>query len=268
MSGVKETEFFTKDYHNGPGFYEKYFSRAGNAVAIGEATPSYSFLPFAADRIKATIPEVKLIFCFRNPVERAYSHWLMLYNEGVEKACFSEAININAEQLRDINFEGDNGAEIWNKTAAHRKKEKGWIRPYLHPGMYAGSLSIYRQKFCNSQIKVIFAEDLKNNFDETMKNLFSFLEVDNNFIVRRREIQNASGSKHIYRMLKDILGFDAAGFISKITPTSVKKIFRSGQGYQPHIRREDALLLSQIYKEDINALAEFTKRDLSHWLVK
>ena len=102
LSKVKETGFFTHDYYKGTRFYEKYFADAGCAKAIGEATPSYSFLPFAADRIKKLYPDIKLIICFRNPMERAFSNWLMLKDAGVEKAGFREALEINLKQLKYV----------------------------------------------------------------------------------------------------------------------------------------------------------------------
>ena len=49
---VKETRFFSLHYDKGMDYYAEFFKDAGNAKAIGEATPSYAFLPFVADRIK------------------------------------------------------------------------------------------------------------------------------------------------------------------------------------------------------------------------
>ena len=195
MSRVKETEFFTRDYHKGKAFYQHYFANADKAVSIGEATPSYSFLPFAADRIQETIPHVKIIFCFRNPMERAFSHWLTLWSEGIEKESFSKAITINKEQLKYVNFQGEPGSVQWNKTARHEKKEKNWIRPYLHPGMCVQSLRIYFERFERKNIWIIFLEDLKDNFDNTMKDIFVFLGVDGNFIIPQKDVQNFSYNK-------------------------------------------------------------------------
>src|SRR5690348_14667920 len=61
MPEEKEINFFTRHYEKGLEFYEQYFSKANGAKAIGEATPAYSFMPFAADRIKKHYPDIKLI---------------------------------------------------------------------------------------------------------------------------------------------------------------------------------------------------------------
>ena len=62
VSEPKETSFFTDDYDKGIVFYENYFKKAGDSIAIGEATPTYSFLPFVSARIKKHYPNTKFIF--------------------------------------------------------------------------------------------------------------------------------------------------------------------------------------------------------------
>lgn len=58
--------------------YRELFRNAGLAGAVGEATPGYLGFKGAAEMIRSHIPHVRLIAVLRNPVERAYSHYLML----------------------------------------------------------------------------------------------------------------------------------------------------------------------------------------------
>src|SRR6266700_8386700 len=76
-SKIKETNFFSLQYQKGIAYYCNFFADAINKRAIGEATPSYAFLPYVAERIKNHFPDIKLILCFRDPAERAFSSWLM-----------------------------------------------------------------------------------------------------------------------------------------------------------------------------------------------
>ncbi len=64
MSTKKETRFFDLDYENGLSFYARYFKDVTKEIALGEATPTYSFLPFVAARISKEFPYAKLIFSF------------------------------------------------------------------------------------------------------------------------------------------------------------------------------------------------------------
>ena len=48
----------------------------GGEIA-GDATPAYLFWPHAMERMHAYDPGMKLIACFRDPIERAFSQWGM-----------------------------------------------------------------------------------------------------------------------------------------------------------------------------------------------
>ena len=61
-------------------------------VIRGEATPIYTFWPPALARLQAYNPAARLIVLFRDPIQRAYSHWRMEMTRGAEKLEFSDAI--------------------------------------------------------------------------------------------------------------------------------------------------------------------------------
>jgi hypothetical protein len=270
VSDVKETNFFTHDYYKGLDFYSTYFSHAGSVKAIGEATPSYFFLPFAIDRIKKDLPAVKLIVTFRNPIERAFSHWLMFKEEGKEKKSFSEAININLKQMDYVDFSGDNGADLWNNRRDAKVDNEDWIRIYLQASLYAENLQSIYNKFNKEQVHIIFLDDLKNNFQLTMKNVFDFLGVDKKFDVLRTESKNAHFNKKYFRWLQSIIGFKNAKYISGMMPDDFKNFFRqkkNNAGNMPVIQEQDKLFLQDFFMTDIKNLEKITNRNLSNWLI-
>ena len=89
MSRVKETNFFAygvdgqgklvyaSQHPSVPGEDNRRLrgalTDAGDARAVGEASPIYLECPQAPGRIRATLPDVRLVCCLRNPVERAYA---------------------------------------------------------------------------------------------------------------------------------------------------------------------------------------------------
>ncbi len=85
---IKETKFFVYDekYEKGVQWYQKeFFSEWNGQKAIGEVDPAMMFEEKSAQRIFDTLGNnVKLIFIFRNPVARAYSHYLMSQRKGAE----------------------------------------------------------------------------------------------------------------------------------------------------------------------------------------
>ncbi len=94
MSRVKETNYFAyglgegghllygdPELHHFPirtiDAYERSFEGAGDARAVGEASPIYLECPQSAGRIRDTIPDARIICGLRDPVDRAYSDYLM-----------------------------------------------------------------------------------------------------------------------------------------------------------------------------------------------
>src|SRR6476660_7268349 len=97
LSVVKEVKFFndiTVDWCN-PNYnlYHRYFPCMLGKIILGEATPGYIYWPEALKRIKVYNPDMRLIFLFRDPIERAYSSWCHNKRAGRrEPLTFAEAI--------------------------------------------------------------------------------------------------------------------------------------------------------------------------------
>src|SRR5215471_11353850 len=158
MSPVKQTKFFSLDYDNGTNFYlQTYFSGVTEETMAGEATPTYFLLPFVVERIKKFNPEMKIIFCLRNPVERAFSGWSMRMNNGTEDLPFRQALEENIKQRKAHSFVGEEGAKEWfaDQKRNNRQDDAGF-RTYIEGSMYAYNLKNYYAQFDPSQIKVIF----------------------------------------------------------------------------------------------------------------
>ncbi len=133
MSPVKEPEFFSftgqkidrKDMRLAPGIfaiterndYEALFKDVKDEVAIGEASPSYIYVPEVPARIKAMIPDPKFIAILRHPAERAFSHFNMRLNKSSANAI--EPITDFAEALRAEEGRIQNG---WGGGGGFKKK--------------------------------------------------------------------------------------------------------------------------------------------------
>lgn len=74
-----------------------YASAPPDAVWI-EKTTNYFENDDARQRIAALLPDVKLIFLLREPVERAYSNWLWSRKNGLETLSFEEAIRLEGKR--------------------------------------------------------------------------------------------------------------------------------------------------------------------------
>lgn len=89
VSTPKELDFFTDaNWGRGLAWYEQHFTEAGDAIARGEASPNYTkrhLEPEVVDRLHATVPDARLIYLVRHPVERIGSMYRHLVADGHER---------------------------------------------------------------------------------------------------------------------------------------------------------------------------------------
>lgn len=100
---VKEVHFFDKKWREGIGSYRAEFPLRASlwraASITGEATPVTMFHPLAPERVARCVPQARLIFLLRDPVERAFSHYRMSVYKGVEELTFEQALGREEERL-------------------------------------------------------------------------------------------------------------------------------------------------------------------------
>jgi len=164
----------------------------------GEASPYYIFHPLAAQRIKDTIPQVKLIAMLRDPVDRAYSHYQHSVRLGLETLSFAEAIEKENERLS-----GEEGKIINNpdyKSFSHRHYT------YLTRGLYAGQISRWLDYFPREQILIIKSEDFFGEPGSVIQRVFTFLELPEwtpKRLVTRNITSYDKPNSHLRKKLKD-----------------------------------------------------------------
>ncbi len=169
----KETDFFRqessgdleKDLEN----YSKFFSRCNTSVPyVMEASPGYLGEAFqVVPRMAALVPEVKLLFILRDPIERMYSS----YNFHVGKLNIPEDISFEAYVDKCIRFDGGlaSPAELGVEE---------WYLKVLKFGRYADFLAPYYDAFPSGNIKVMFFEQLRDDVAGFMDELSGFLGID------------------------------------------------------------------------------------------
>jgi len=270
MSPIKEPRFFAyeegeRPHYRGPGddrtnsglitehhAYEQLFAGMDGQKAAGEASILYLYSPTAAARIRRAIPQVRLIAVLRNPVERAYSHFLHLIREGREPLRnFSEALAQEEARIRD------NWMYMWH---------------YKQMGFYHRQLARYYQLFAPEQIRVYLFEDLNRQPVQVVRDIYRFLEVDDTFEPDTSIQHNPSGVPRS-RVLHN--------FLQKQHPakTAAMRLFYNNQRLRqavsnlrrrnlvkPELPVEARRQLLAAYREDILALQDLLQRDLAHWL--
>ena len=163
----KEVDFFDKRYTRGAGWYRAHFptrlaQRAAHMlwrrpVLTGESTPLYLFHPLAPRRVRALLPEVKLIALLRNPTDRAYSHYEHQARRRVGPPTFEAAL----ETERALEADGTLAAELERlKSDDAYISEKRQVLSYLSGGVYVDQLAAWFEQFPANQILLLKAEDM------------------------------------------------------------------------------------------------------------
>jgi hypothetical protein len=235
--------------------YLTLFNDVKGENAIGEASPMYLNSPIAAARIKSSIPDVKLVASLRNPVDRAYSHYLMYYRQGKTKAPFIDA-------FRNI--------EAAESCCQH----------YVRTSFYAEKLKRYFDLFDRSQIKLIFLEDLQKNSISVIRELFQYLEVDETFVPEISKVHNLGGiptsrtlhSLARYGFLPPRMYYRMSAMLKPLVPRFMvnfrRKMMRMSLDKPPPMAPEIRQQLIDFYREDILKTQELIQKDLSSWLQK
>jgi hypothetical protein len=159
---VKEAHFFDDDSAPwGAPDYNAYHALfdADDGRPRGEVTPIYLYWPNALDRIAAYNPEMRLVFIFRDPVQRAWSHWWMEHQRNFDDAPFSWAIR-------------DGRARV-----EHDPITPGFHRvySYVERGFYGAQLQRALKIFPREQILCLRSEDLQKNPLATLNTMASRL---------------------------------------------------------------------------------------------
>jgi len=78
----KELQFFDQNYHLGQSWYIKQFTKSSPKQITGDISPEYFNCNESALRIKSLNPDVRLIFCLREPIDAMTSWYYQLLSIG------------------------------------------------------------------------------------------------------------------------------------------------------------------------------------------
>ncbi len=256
MSPIKEPHYFSQVKPSwkqrflmepvlDEGAYLKLFYGARGKKAVGEASPSYLWDQAAPFLIKEKVPEAKIIMLLRDPVERAFSHYLMDVRQGVVKGGFLEELKKDFED-----------------------EKKGWgiSHLYVELGFYHEQIARYKECFSEDNIKIILFDDLVRSEVDFVREVAIFLGLKSDFVFSAEAKNTFSRSRFIF--FKNILKVFGAKNIAKkfISEDKIRffkeKLFFS-QGERPILDEDSVDFLRKIYDYDHNCL----KRDfnISFW---
>jgi len=208
MASPKETNFFARDWGRGVDWYREFFAAAEPGQLLGEASVMYTspeHADAAAERMKDVVPDVRLIYVIRDPVERIRSHYRHEVQRHRETRPLLEAI-------------GEPGND------------------YLGNSMYFERLAPYAQRFDAEHLLVIRFEDVVRDpwpgWDETLS-LLDLAPRQNPGTAHNVTAENAGWTGALlWLRQRGIFNFErAAKLPAPIRRWGKRVLTRSGEGY-------------------------------------
>ena len=148
----KEVHYFDVNFDRGESWYRANFGRLGEPGLNIDSSPYYLFHPAVPRRMRALLPDVKLIVLLRDPVRRAYSHYWHERDKGREELQFDAAIAAEAGRLGDAHQRLADGT--LERSFAHQHFS------YVARGRYAEQLETWFSVYPRDQFLVLRFEDL------------------------------------------------------------------------------------------------------------
>jgi len=255
MSEVKEPNYFTtmplpkrhKIVHqtiNNEDDYLSLFKSANKAhLYAGEATVRYLSDSGAIKNISAKSPDSKLIAILRNPIDRAYSAYLVRERSGTNQANFYNTMRDHIEKYNN---------NIVTETN------------FAKQGKYIEQLEEVYQSFDSDQVLVLSFKDLKNDPSLVTKQLSSFLEVENNFKIDiPKQNQYKKPRNQVARMILRNESF--FGLVAKFTPRSILRAVRNKillqKSEKPTMDQEARKLLENFYAEELKKFVSLLSKN-------
>jgi hypothetical protein len=165
LANVKEVHFFDdertylRDAMSGYADYHRQFSPTSSTTLFGEITPAYMYWNDAPRRIWQYNPAMKLVVVLRNPITRAFSHWNMERDRGIDPLPFWDALQRERERCREA-------LPLQHKPFS-----------YVDRGYYTAQLRRLWSFFPEEQVLVLRYEDLRDHANDTLGRVFDFLGV-------------------------------------------------------------------------------------------
>ncbi len=196
MPDEKELRFFDGDtWDRGLAWYEGQFAGGAAALAVGEASVGYTMHPHgpdAAARIAEHLPDARLIYVVRHPVDRIRSHYLFNVSLGVERRPIERAVR--EEPL------------------------------YVDTSRYATQIDRYLRFFPRERLLVIPSDRLRRDRAGVLRRAYAFLGLDPNWVpgnLEREYLQTAE--RRIRRPAVDAMRrLGAYRTVARIVPSALK----------------------------------------------
>lgn len=225
--------------------YARLFAGAEAYSARGEASPIYLECPFSADRIQELDSDARIICGLRNPIDRAYSDYLMY--------------------LRTTRREFDEQRDL-SETARWMHPDSHWMRN----SRYYETLSRFYARFPAENIHVFLFDELKRSPLAVAQGVYRFLGVNDQYqpdlgtpynvggVPANMLLERLFSRTRMRDLVEPLLPRSAINWARRMRTRNMKK--------PPALPVETRKKLGAVFLKDIERTSRLVGQDLSHWL--
>lgn len=162
----KELHYLSFNAGRSEAWYRGHFPVLKPGERTIEASPFYMVDSNVPGRAARMLPEAHFIALVRNPVERAFSHYLHNLEHGLERLSFVEALDAEPERMRRaaaMGVDGKRGRSLFRACT------------YVHRGEYADRLAPWFELIPAASLHIIRSEDLFADPENTYGDLLEQL---------------------------------------------------------------------------------------------
>jgi hypothetical protein len=257
MSPTKEPHFFDYNFHEGVEYYvQTFFRGAERYLARGEASPSYLMLgevviPRIRSVYQGEIP--KFIILLRDPVARAWSHYLHRVRVQHETEDFQTALALEERRRQG--------------------SDRLWIG-YYSDGLYAKQLKTWFHYFPREHFLILFSEEFSSQAETTLDRVFAFLSLERGIPLKPVQRKNTAFMPRntlVARLIRrpSVLKTSFKKILPRHTRRAITQALHqlnaSRRKALPQLNPHVAALLRARYLIDIAELEKMLDVDLSAW---
>jgi hypothetical protein len=232
MPAEKELDFFVaeKAWGRGLDWYRGLFAPGAAARARGEASTNYTKHPLfagVAERIARVLPDARLVYLVRHPIERIRSHYAHAVAAGWERRPLGRALREEPQ--------------------------------YLDVSRYAHQLTEYLRYFDRSQLLVVGAEQLRDDRAATLRRVLAFIGVDPTVAPAGLEAEHHPTPRVRRPFAEALRRVPGASTVARLAPAPLRRAYARVATADPEalrIPRRVERELTAVLREDVAALRE------------
>ena len=239
--------------------YLNLYKDVKNQEAIGEASASYLWDVQSPKAIHDVVPNARIIMILRDPVERAFSHYLMGVRQRQETLPFYDAIDKD-----------------------YKRSDKGYFISHLYVdlGLYSEQLRRYLDTFGPKNVKILMFEEFIKDTKVAVNDVLEFLglqpyEPSNLNTVYDPYLNPTKRTRMVSRLSKIAFHSKTTDMAYEILKTARRAVRKNSQPandgrvqellkatYKSAVPEDGRIYLKQIYRNDVITLKTILGRSV------